>query len=83
MSGQRRHREPPDVSRPNHHIKCYLTFSRTRCKSRPVEEIAEIQAPARGAETKRIRALLTLGFEPYLPGRREIARIGKHDYPAS
>ena len=75
MSGQRGHRDPPDVSRPNHHLRATWHSAGSRCKSRPVEGIAESKNLHEGQKPK--------GFEPYLLGRRKIAEIGKHDYPQS
>ena len=46
MLGQRGQREPPDVSRHNHHLRATWHSVEFRCKSRPVEGIAEIQEPA-------------------------------------
>ena len=40
MLGQRGHREPPDVSRPNHHLRVTWHSIESKCKSRPVEGIA-------------------------------------------
>ena len=56
ISVQRGHREPPEVSRPNHH-PCHSAES--KCRSRPVEGMAEIQEGAWGEETERIWALFT------------------------
>ena len=78
MMGQRGHREPHDVSRLNHHLRATWHSAESRCKSRPVEGVAEIHETAcRGRNRKDI--------EPYLHvlGRRKIAEIGKHDYPVS
>ena len=37
MSGQRGHREPPDVSRPNHYLRATWHSAESRCKSRSVD----------------------------------------------